>query len=111
MRQANGDEIDILDRLRRIEDIRKADQLASIGEKAALHVSIDSDPAQIDPNWREAFRAKASQMLDQEIEGVWGRTLASEANHPGSYSLRTISIVADMSKEDAKLFATVHRYA
>jgi hypothetical protein len=38
------------------------------------------------------------------MQNTWARILAGEANNPGSFSRKTVNIVADLDKDDATAF-------
>ena len=41
------------------------------------------------------------------MQDIWARILAGEANVPGTFSRKTVNILADMDKSDAELFTTL----
>ena len=44
------------------------------------------------------------------MQDIWARILAGENKHPSSYSLRTLDVLRNMSKEEAKLFVDCTKY-
>ena len=53
------------------------------------------------------FFDKCRLISDKEMQDLWSRLLAGEANQPGVYSKRTINLVANLDKDDAQLFTNL----
>ena len=87
--------------------LAEQDRLASIVEKAAPGIDPDADPDRIDPDWIENFRSKGRHVTGEEMQAFWAHLLATETNKPGSFSKRTVNIVADMDRSEAELFTFV----
>ena len=54
---------------------------------------------------------KSRIISDTEMQKLWSRVLASEANTPGSFSRRTVNLISDLDKHDAELFTTLCGFA
>ena len=52
----------------------------------------------------------AEEISDEEMQDIWGRVLAGEIKKPKSYSLRTLEVLRNISKEEAKLIIKVSNY-
>ena len=50
------------------------------------------------------FFDKSRIVSDEQMQDLWSRVLAGEANAPGTYSKRTVNFLSDLDKVDAKLF-------
>jgi len=64
----------------------------------------------VDPDWRERFRSAAGDVSSEEMQEVWGQVLAQEAVTPGSVSIRTLRVLADLSRREMELFTKVVPY-
>lgn len=89
------------------ENLRHQQNMETISAKAAGHLNDDANPEAVDDDWLTSFFDKARLVSDDQIQDVWARILAGEANRPGSFAKRTLSIVADMEQRDAALFTTL----
>ena len=69
-----------------------------------------ADPGNIDNDWIANFFDKCSNVSDKEMQELWGKILAGEANNPGSFSKRTINTVASLDKTEANLFTSLCRF-
>lgn len=57
-----------------------------------------------DPDRIANIYERAKTCSDEQMQSLWAQILAREVVKPGSFSPQTISIVDDLSKEDAHLF-------
>lgn len=86
------------------EEERKQRNIEAITENALPQLKDGANPAGIDDDWIANFFDKCRLVSDSEVQSLWARVLAGEANSPGSYSKRTIGILASLDKEEAELF-------
>ena len=63
---------------------------------------IDDTP--IDEDWATRFFKIVEDISNEEMQMLWGRILAGEIKQPKSYSLRTLEILRNISKEEAEIF-------
>ena len=106
-----GPDSDIFDSKQRIENATQTARLASIAVEAGAQLNDEDDPSRLSANWRERFVVHASHIADEDMHAAWSRVLAGEVRNPGSFSLRTVSTMADMEAEDARLFARVCQFS
>jgi hypothetical protein len=78
--------------------------LESIAIGAVPSLKENAAPQNISPDWLAAFSQKSRLVSDEQLQQIWSRILASEANTAGSVSKRTLSLLADMDKSDAEAF-------
>lgn len=71
---------------------------------AAQNLRDDAKPQDIDDDWISEFMDKVRNISDEEFQLIWARILAGEANNPGSFSLRTLEKLKELSKEEAMCF-------
>ena len=90
---------------RRIEEEAKHQKnMEDITAKAAPHLDEDANPDAMDDDWVANLFDKCRIVSDDEMQGLWARVLAGEANTPGTYSKRTVNLLSDFDKSDADLF-------
>lgn len=75
-----------------------------------LSLSPDADPAGIDDDWVENYFEKCRNVSDSEMQALWSRVLASEANSPGKFSRKTVNLLEDIGKDEAQAFASLCRF-
>jgi len=93
------------------EEGKKQKNIESITADATTQLNDDAKPEEMDEDWISHFFEKCRNFSDSEMQGLWSRLLAGEANKPGSYSKRTIEIVSTLDKSDAHLFTQLCTFA
>ena len=90
---------------RRIEeDARHQKNMEDIIAKAEPHLNENANPNNMDDGWITNLFDKCRIVSDEEMQSLWARVLATEANTPGTLSKRTVNLLSDFDKSDAKLF-------
>ncbi|MCG9134240.1 DUF2806 domain-containing protein [Candidatus Poribacteria bacterium] len=103
-------DIEIMDLHRRAEQRRIEEEakhqknMEDITAKAAPHLNEDANPDVMDDDWVANLFDKCRIVSDDEMQSLWARVLAGEANTPGTYSKRTVNLLSDFDKSDADLF-------
>jgi hypothetical protein len=87
--------------LDRISEIA-AQQLRSEQPGAASNVESEAPP--ISEDWLNAFENAAAQMSSEQMQRLFGKILAGEIRRPSSYSVKTVSLMAQLDNEAAALF-------
>lgn len=77
--------------------------------KAVLgaETDLEDDPQEppdrrVDEDWLFRWRESASKVSAAELQALWGRVLAGEIKSPGTFSLRTLEFLKNLSREDAR---------
>jgi uncharacterized repeat protein (TIGR03899 family) len=82
-------------------------------EKISSHAAIELLPEQSVPNakpdedWTARFFDCAKIISSEQMQELWGRILAGEIKHPGSYSLKTLDAARSLTKKDAEWFERI----
>lgn len=61
----------------------------------------------IDTMWALRFFKSIEDITDETLRKMWGRILAGEIKQPKSFSLRTLSVLQDISQNEALLFQKI----
>ena len=97
-----------------VERLIRVDAAKTIREeinstKAVLHAEdvLASDTQtppdrEVDEDWLYRWREHAGRVSTDELQQLWGKILAGEVKSPGSYSLRTLEFLKELSKEEAE---------
>lgn len=93
------------------EETKKQANMEMITEKAIGGLNEDADPSQIEDDWISNFFEKCRLVSDDEMQTLWARVLAGEANSPGSHSRRTVESLSSLDKADAELFTKLCSFA
>ena len=79
--------------------------------RAILHLDDDSAaPEKMEKDWISNFFDKARIVSDDDMQVLWAKILAGEANAPGTFSRKTVNVMADLGKDDAEGFAELCRF-
>jgi Protein of unknown function (DUF2806) len=65
----------------------------------------------VSTDWLYRWRDAAGQVSVKELQEMWGRLLAGEVKAPGSFSLRTLEFVRNLSVRDADEISRLARFA
>src|SRR6266851_8860849 len=86
------------------EEGKKQKNIEDITGKALPQLEENSQPNEVEDDWITNFFDRCRLISDDEMQGLWSRVLAGEANAPGTYSKRTVNFLSDLDKGDAELF-------
>jgi hypothetical protein len=86
------------------EEAKKQNNIESIILKALPQVTEDASPENVEDDWITHFFHKCRLTSDEQMQRLWAKVLADQANKPGTYSKRTVNIVAELEKDEADLF-------
>lgn len=108
---SEGKEIDA-ETLARIEErflhkeIKHQNNIDNVTQIAAEQLSQESTISEepVDEDWTTRFFNIAQDISNEEMQNLWGRILAGEIKQPKSFSLRTLELLKNLSKEEAEVF-------
>ena len=86
------------------EEARNQQNIEQVIEKAVPQLDEDANPNDMDNDWIANFFDKSRLISDSEMQMLWSKILAGEANSPGLFSKRTVNFVAELEKSEADLF-------
>lgn len=92
------------------EEATKQENMEEITRKSISYLNEDSNPDDMENDWVTNFFDKSRLISDDEMQNLWSKVLAGEANTPGAYSKRTVNLLSDLDKRDAELFQTLCRF-
>ena len=90
-----------------VEEAKKQDNIETITEKALPQLQEAASPEKVEDDWITNFFDKCRLISDDEMQTLWARVLAGEANSPGHYSKRTVHLLSTLDKSDAQLFRSL----
>lgn len=77
--------------------------------------TLQDDPqippaSNINQDWLYRWRDYAGEVSNTELQDVWGRLLAGELKSPGSFSLRTMDFIRNLSQSEAQKIMTLSQF-
>ena len=104
----------LLSRVRERTEFQEAKRQFNV-EQVALEAANElrgqeasSEP--VDEDWVARFFEAAKDVSSEEMQKIWARILTGEVKQPGSFSLRCIETVRNVSKREAKIFESLSPY-
>jgi len=89
----------------RLSHLRKQQNLETIIKKTISFCSGDEITDRADQDWFNSFTKLAEDISNHTMQDLWAKILAGEIIHPGSFSLKSLTIFRNMSVNDARLLA------
>ena len=86
------------------EEAKKQSNIEAITQNALPLLEDKSAPQNVADDWITNFFDKSRIVSDGDMQTLWARVLAGEANDPGAFAKRTVNLLADLDKIDAELF-------
>lgn len=87
---------------------QKADEINLKRQKSEESKKKEGIPQQ-DFGWHIQFFEYCGGISDDKLQEIWANILSSEIYNPGVYSLRTLEILKNMSRDEALIFEKVCR--
>ena len=92
------------------ENIQYQKNYEQILAKTPLYLNEKAEPGKIDNDWIMHAFEKFKKVSDEEMQDLWARVIAGEANVPGKFSKRTINFIETLEKEEAELFTKLMQF-
>ena len=89
------------------EEAKKQSNIEAITQNALPLLEDKSAPQNVADDWITNFFDKSRIVSDGDMQKLWSRVLAGEANVPGAFAKRTVNLLADLDKIDAELFTNL----
>lgn len=91
---------------RRLEhrEMRRQQNLEAIAEAAVTHLPEQVSSSSVDEDWKTRFFNIAEDVSNTDMQDLWGKILAGEVTNPGTYSVRTLETLKNLSKHEAETF-------
>jgi hypothetical protein len=93
------------------EEAKKQSNIEAVTQKALPLLEGNSCPQNVEVDWITNFFDKSRIISDEDMQKLWSKLLAGEANRPGTISKRTVNLLADLDKRDAELFTRLCDFA
>ncbi|KXI29525.1 TIGR03899 family protein [Paraglaciecola hydrolytica] len=87
-----------------LKERRKFANLERILGKALDFCLEETQGDDIDPDWFFSFLNMAEDVYSAQMQEVWGKIFAVESSQPGSFSLKTLQTLKQLTQKDALIF-------
>ncbi len=92
------------------EEVKKQANMESILAQAIPEINDGARCETLDDDWIVNFFDKCRTTSSKEMQALWAKVLAGEANSPGHYSKRTVNVLQSLEVRDAELFSALCRF-
>jgi len=82
-------------------------EVAKKADKYYSEIHHDNNNANYDFDWFVRFYEAVGNISDEVMQDLWAKLLAGEVAEPSSFSLKTIDVLRNLSKQDAELFSLI----
>lgn len=80
--------------------MRNLERILNLAMEYSLEQGSKED---IDPDWFFSFIDMAEDINSPAMQELWGKIFAVEIGHPGTFSLKTLQILKNLTHKDAKI--------
>ena len=91
-------------------EVRNQQNLESIAKRSIPLLNIKAKPEEMDDDWIVNMLDKSKIFADEPMQELFARILAGEANSPGSFSKKSVNLLAEIEKKDAICFKSLCRF-
>ncbi|CAG1769537.1 DUF2806 domain-containing protein [Geobacter sp.] len=95
------------------QEAKRQSNVEQITQFAAdeLYSETDKIEGEVDSDWTTRFFRIAEDVSNEQMQSLWGKVLAGEVKKPGSYSLRTLELLKNITQSEAELFSRIAKLA
>jgi len=91
------------------QENKRQTNIESITQKTVGYIENEKEVSEeeVSEDWTTRFFNHAQDVSDDEMQELWARILAGEVIRPGSFSLRTLELIRNLSKKEAEVFTKI----
>ncbi len=108
-KSVNIDAIDFLCGYKKL--IKQQKRCKNIADKAKQFIENSAQTEKITEDWLEFFFDKARLVVNEDMQLIWAKLLAEEANNPGSINPSLLHAISIMRYDEAEFFCNICRFA
>lgn len=91
---------------------RKMNNVRQIVEKTGTLLDNDEKVSEepVNSDWLNRFMSTAEGISDDEMQNLWAKILAGEIKRPKSFSLKTLDVLRNITKEEAEQITKMAKF-
>jgi uncharacterized repeat protein (TIGR03899 family) len=93
------------------EEAQKQANMEAISALAVRSIQEGAKPNEMDADWMTQFFDRARLVSNGQMQALWAKILAGEANAPGAFSKQTLNTLAQLEQSDAEIFQRLCRFS
>lgn len=94
-----------------IEEASNQTNMEAILDKALKLITDGATPENLDNDWVRRFFDRSRLISSDDVQEIWAKLLAGEADAPGTYSKRAIDILDSLDSKDVRSFTALCSFA
>lgn len=88
-----------------IQEIRRQNNIERTLSLVSEHVSSEIPSERVDTDWAVRFFDIIQDVSNDQAQELWAKILAGEIKQPGTFSLRTLEVLRNISTQEALIFS------
>lgn len=96
---------------RRVQQEINLNKAICLAEEEILRSNQEPPEGAVESDWVNRWQDHAKNTTNEELRRLWARALAGEVKSPGSYSLRTLEFIKNLSQEEALAISKLGAFA
>lgn len=93
------------------QEVVRQENIESIVEMSINELPSTVSDEKIDQEWMMNFVDNCQNISRESMQSIWAKVLAGEITNPGSFSIRTLSALKFLQRNEAELFSKLSEYA
>ena len=91
------------------QEVKKQQNIESVIDKAYAELETETHVSEepVSEDWMNRFFNSVGDVSNDDMQKLFGMILAGEIKHPNSYSLRTLNVLRNLSRSEARLFTKI----
>jgi len=86
------------------QELQRQQTIEYITEQSEQYLADHVSDEPVEDDWVKRFFHISQDITNKKLQDVWARILAGEINQPGSYSLRSLEVLKNMTQKEAQIF-------
>ena len=92
------------------QEVKRQNNIEAVAWQTVQKVPEQVSDEPVDPDWTARFFESVKDVSDETMQSLWSSILAGEVALPGRTSLRTLDVLKNLSRMDAKEFERLTQF-
>ena len=92
------------------QEVKRQNNIEAVAWQTVQKVPEQVSDEPVDPDWTARFFESVKDVSDETMQSLWSSVLAGEVSLPGRTSLRTLDVLKNLSRDDAKEFERLAQF-
>ena len=92
------------------QEVKRQNNIEAVAWQTVQKVPEQVSDEPVHPDWTARFFESIKDVSDETMQSLWSSVLAGEVESPGRTSLRTLDVLKNLSRDDAKEFERLAQF-